>query len=158
LLHRRGFSLGAGGAVLTAYLVGGAIGGFLGGWAADRWGGRDVLIRSFAGALPLYLAFLFLPDAPGLVCLVLGSFVLQSALPVNVTMGQELSPAHASTISSLLMGAAWGVGQLLVGPIGALADARGLHTALLVLTLALVGGVVCAVGLPRRAGVPTVGR
>lgn len=153
LLHQRGFSVAAGGGILTAYLASGAVGGFLGGWAADRWGGRGVLIRSFAGALPLYLAFLFLPTGPGLVCLVLGSFVLQSALPVNVTMGQELSPAHASTISSLLMGAAWGVGQLLVGPLGALADARGLPTALFFLALTLVGGVACAVGLPRRTGV-----
>jgi MFS transporter, FSR family, fosmidomycin resistance protein len=156
-LHARGWSVAQGGAVLTTYLVCGALGGFLGGWLADRWGGRRVVVRSFVLAAPLYVAFLFLPDTPGLVCLVLGGFFLQSSLPVNVVMGQELSPAHASTISSLLMGAAWGVGALLIGPIGALADARGLHSALLTLALLLGVGMVCALMLPDvRRRVPAV--
>jgi FSR family fosmidomycin resistance protein-like MFS transporter len=147
-LHRRGYSVGAGGALLTVYLLAGAVGGFLGGWMAERLGARRVVIQSFAGALPLYFAFLLLPDAPALVCLVLGGFVLQGSLPVNVVLGQELSPRHSSTISSLLMGAAWGVGALLVGPVGALADARGLTVALACLASVLVLGLGCALALP----------
>jgi FSR family fosmidomycin resistance protein-like MFS transporter len=155
-LHRRGWSVTQGGAMLTVHLVFGALGGFVGGWLADRWGGRRVVVRSFVLAAPLYLAFLFLPDWRGLVCLVLGGFFLQSSLPVNVVMGQELSPQHSSTISSLLMGAAWGVGALLIGPIGALADARGLHAALLTLAGLLAVGLLCALALPdvRRHAVP----
>src|SRR5262249_39583590 len=99
-------------------------------------------------AAPLYLAFLFLPDWRGLVCLVLGGFFLQSSLPVNVVLGQELSPQHSSTISSLLMGASWGVGALIIGPIAALAHAPGLHTALLPLASLLAGGLACALALP----------
>ena len=109
-LHQHGFAVSTGGLLLTAYLALGALGGFLGGWLADRWGGRRVVVGSFLGATPLYFAFLYLPDVPGLVCLILGSFVLQASLPVNVVLGQELSPRHSSTISSLLMGAAWGMG------------------------------------------------
>ncbi len=153
-LHRLGWTVEQGGAMLTAHLVCGALGGFLGGWLADRWGGRRVVVRSFVLAAPLYLAFLFLPDWRGLACLVLGGFFLQSSLPVNVVMGQELSPQHSSTISSLLMGAAWGVGALLISPVGALADARGLHTALLALAGLLAAGLACALALPdlrRRA-------
>ncbi len=153
-LHRHGFSVAAGGTLLTAYLAAGAIGGFLGGWLAERWGGRRVVIASFMGAAPLYAAFLFLPDAAGLLCLIAGSFLLQTSLPVNVVMGQELSPRHSSTISSLLMGAAWGVGALLIGPIGALADARGLEWALRCLAGVLAVGFGCALGLPSPARVP----
>jgi FSR family fosmidomycin resistance protein-like MFS transporter len=151
-LHRLGYSVAAGGALLTAYLALGAMGGFFGGWLADRWGGRNVVRASFVGAFPLYVAFLFLPDSLGLPCLILGSFLLQTSLPVNVVLGQELSPRHASTISSLLMGAAWGVGALLIGPIGALADARGLQVALLALTCLLAGGLGCALALPATVG------
>jgi FSR family fosmidomycin resistance protein-like MFS transporter len=151
-LSRRGYTVATGGALLTAYLGLGAMGGFLGGWLADRWGGRNVVRASFIGALPLYFAFLFLPDRPGLVCLILGSFVLQASLPVNVVLGQELSPRHSSTISSLLMGAAWGVGALLIGPLGALADARGLQVALLALASLLTLGLCCALALPARMG------
>jgi FSR family fosmidomycin resistance protein-like MFS transporter len=150
-LHQRGFSVAAGGVMLTIYLAAGAIGGFAGGVLADRWGGRRVVIASFAFALPLYVGFLLLPIIPGLVCLVLGSVSAQSALPVNVVMGQELSPRHASTISSLLMGAAWGLGALIVGPVGAFADAHGLRAALLGLTTLLACGIVVAWLLPRIA-------
>lgn len=149
-LASRGVAVEAGGAMLTAYLLAGAIGGFVGGWMSDRIGGRRVIVQSFLGATPLYLAFLYLPPGPGLACLVAGSFVLQGSLPVNVVMGQELSPRHASTISSLLMGGAWGVGALLIGPIGALGDVIGLRGALTVLGLLGFVGFACAVALPVR--------
>jgi len=155
-LHARGWTVAAAGGVLSTYLLAGAIGGFLGGWLSERWGGRRIVRGSFLGAAPLYVAFLFLPDAIGLPALVLGGFLLQASLPVNVVLGQELSPRHSSTISSLLMGAAWGVGALLIGPVGAIADARGLHTALLTLTSLLIGGFACAMALPRQAAAAAV--
>ena len=147
-LHRLGYSVAFGGTALTAYLSLGALGGFLGGWLAERIGGRRVVVQSFVGAIPLFLGFLVLPTVPGLVCLVAGSFVVQGSLPVNIVLGQELAPRHSSTISSLLMGAAWGVGALLVAPIGALADAFGIVAALAALTGFLLVGLACALALP----------
>lgn len=156
-LSGRGYSLRQSGAIVSLYLLLGATGGFLGGWMADRWGGRRVVVASFLGSLPLYLAFLFLPDRWGLPCLVLGAFVLQSTLPVNIVLGQELAPRHASTISSLMMGAAWGLGSLFIGPVGALADRYGLHRALMILAGVLAGGFLCAWALPRaRAHAPAL--
>jgi FSR family fosmidomycin resistance protein-like MFS transporter len=152
-LHARGFSLSAGGAMVTAYAGLGAVGGFFGGWLAERWGGKRVVTLSFLIAAPLYMGFLVLPGPAALVSLVAGSFALQTSLPINVVLGQELSPRHSSTISSLLMGAAWGLGALLIGPIGALADARGLTLALGCLATLLLGGFACAAALPvPRAG------
>jgi FSR family fosmidomycin resistance protein-like MFS transporter len=147
-LHARGYGLSQSGAIVSLYLFFGAMGGFLGGWLSDRIGGRRVILASFIGGAPLFFAFLLLPDAVGLPCLILGSFVLQSSLPVNVVLGQELSPEHSSTISSLLMGAAWGVGALIIGPVGALADRSGIPTALAVLSGMLLVGLVCAAMLP----------
>jgi hypothetical protein len=40
-------------------------------------------------------------------------FFLQSTLPIHVTFGQQLAPVSAATVSSLMMGFAWGVGSLL---------------------------------------------
>jgi FSR family fosmidomycin resistance protein-like MFS transporter len=147
-LTSRGFSLAESGAIVSLYLLLGSLGGFLGGWLSDRIGGGRVIVSSFLGAAPLYFAFLFLPDRTGIPCLVLGSFVLQSSLPVNVVLGQELSPEHSSTISSLLMGAAWGVGALLIGPAGALADREGIHAGLSALACLLVAGLACAALYP----------
>jgi FSR family fosmidomycin resistance protein-like MFS transporter len=147
-LHRLGYPVAFGGTALTAYLSMGALGGFLGGWLAEKIGGRRVVVQSFVGAIPLFLAFLVLPTLPGLVCLAIGSFIVQGSLPVNIVLGQELAPRHSSTISSLLMGAAWGVGALLVAPIGALADAFGIVVALAALTGFLLVGLACALALP----------
>ena len=147
-LHRLGYSVAFGGAALTAYLSMGALGGFLGGWLAEKLGGRRVVVQSFVGAIPFFLAFLVLPTVPGLVGLVIGSFIVQGSLPVNIVLGQELAPRHSSTISSLLMGAAWGVGALLVAPVGMLADAYGIVVALAALTAFLLVGLVCALALP----------
>ena len=148
-LSARGYGLSQSGAILSLLLLLGALGGFFGGWLSDRVGGHRVLVASFLAATPLYFAFLVLPDAAGIPCLILGSFVLQSSLPVNVVLGQELSPEHSSTISSLLMGAAWGMGALIIGPIGALADRSGLHVALAALSGILLVGLACTVMLPR---------
>uniref|UniRef100_A0A832MM33 MFS transporter n=1 Tax=Eiseniibacteriota bacterium TaxID=2212470 RepID=A0A832MM33_UNCEI len=159
-LHAAGYGVQAGGALTTLYLAAGALGGVLGGWAAERHGGRAVVRLSFLGAMPLYAAFVLVPGAPGLAGLVLGSFVLQTSLPVNVVLGQELSPRHASTIASLLMGAAWGVGALLIGPTGALADRAGLPAALAALAGLLVVGLACGLALPearRPAAAPGAG-
>ncbi|MGE5175370.1 MAG: MFS transporter [Hyphomicrobiales bacterium] len=143
-LHGRGFSLESSGFVLSLYLLAGALGGFVGGWLSDRIGGLRVIAGSFTLATPLFVAFLFLPDRAAIPCIVLGAFMLQTSLPVYVVMGQELSPAHSSTISSLLMGAAWGMGALLIGPIGALGDRSGLHAALGALSAMLLVGLTCA--------------
>ena len=155
-VHQRHYSVAAGGALLTAYLTAGAIGGFLGGWLAERIGARRVVVLSFAGAIPLFVAFLVLPTAAALACLVLGGFVLQGSLPVNVVLGQELSPRHSSTISSLLMGAAWGMGALVVGLIGALADKQGLMVGLACLEAMLLIGLLCAMALPEARPIPAV--
>ena len=151
-LHARGYGLSQTGAILSLYLLLGALGGFFGGWLSDRVGGHRVIVTSFLGAAPLYFAFLLLPDAAGLPCLILGGFVLQSSLPVNVVLGQELAPRHSSTIASLLMGAAWGVGSLLIGPVGALADQRGIHAGLAALCGMLLVGLACAAMLPGVRG------
>jgi FSR family fosmidomycin resistance protein-like MFS transporter len=150
-VHARGGTVTQGGWLTTIYLATGALGGFTGGWIADRVGGRRVVVASFALAAPCYVLFFVLPQPAGLVALVVGYCLLQASLPVNVVLGQELSPRHASVISSLLMGAAWGLGALLVYPIGVLADRFGLDRALMLLSSLLVVGFLCATRIgPRR--------
>ena len=150
-LTRHGFTVPSAGAMVTVYLVAGAVGGFLGGWLGDRVGGQRVQKWSFLVAAPLYAGFLLLPIPAGLVSLTLGSFALQTSLPVNVVLGQELSPRHSSTISSLLMGAAWGVGALLIGPVGMLGDRFGLPAALFALIGMTGVGLACVLALPDLA-------
>jgi hypothetical protein len=41
--------------------------------------------------------------------LAIGGFLRQSTLPVNVTFGQTIAPISTATVSSLMMGFAWGM-------------------------------------------------
>jgi FSR family fosmidomycin resistance protein-like MFS transporter len=52
-------------------------------------------------------------------------------------------------ISSLLMGAAWGLGALLIYPVGVIADRWGLERALMALASLIVVGWFCARGIGR---------
>ena len=147
-LAAQGWSVQAGGWLTSAYLTCGALGGFLGGALAERFGGRRIVIGSFVSATPLFAGFLLLPDKPALASLLAGYLLLQMALPVNIVLGQELVPEHAGTVASLLMGFAWGLGALLVGPVGALADHTSLRTGLAALASLLVIGAWCASRFP----------
>jgi MFS transporter, FSR family, fosmidomycin resistance protein len=82
------------------------------------------------------------------VVLAMGGFLLQSTLPVNVTFAQLLAPISAATVSSLMMGFAWGTGGLSVPLVGMMADRYGIERALTVMsTLPLVAALL-AISLP----------
>jgi len=151
MLTRRGLSVSQAGTVVAIYLFASGLGGFLGGPAADRFGARRVI----AWSLVLSAPFLFsAPLASGwafIALLAAGGFFLQSTLPVNVTFGQSLAPVSAATVSSLMMGFAWGTGGLSVPLVGLVADRVGIEATLTGLALVPLGAAACALPLPARA-------
>jgi FSR family fosmidomycin resistance protein-like MFS transporter len=131
-LHReRGFSLAAASYALSLYLGFGALGGFLGGHLADRFGGKRVIQFSMIGCIPFMLLFFLSTGAPAIVGLIFGGFTLLFTVPVNVVMAQELAPGQAGTVSALMMGFAWGVAGIIFIPLcGFVADHSSMHLAL----------------------------
>ena len=90
----------------------------------------------------------------GLTLLVsIGGFLLQSTLPVNVTFGQQVAPVSAATVSSLMMGFAWGVGSLLAPVVGVLGDSLGLTAALSITSVVPLLAALFALPLP--SAIPT---
>lgn len=131
-LHReRGFSTTDASLALTLYLAAGAIGGFIGGHLADRFGGRAVIFASMVLCVP-FLAVFFLASGPlALTGVALGGLTLLFTIPVNVTMAQELAPEASGTVSALMMGFAWGMAGMIFIPLtGWVADRLSLHAAL----------------------------
>lgn len=156
MLTRRGLTLAEAGSAVSVFLFAVGLGGFFGGPAADRFGPRRVIILSLIAAVP------FLAIAPQLsgwlfvVTLAVGGFLLQSTLPVNVTFGQTIAPISVATVSSLMMGFAWGVGGFSVPFVGMLADRIGIeHTLMAVSAVPLVAAVL-ALPLPAGHRVPPV--
>ena len=80
----------------------------------------------------------------------IGGFLLQSTLPVNVTFGQMIAPISAATVSSLMMGFAWGTGGLSAPFVGMLADRIGIERTLVI--MAFMPLAAAALALPLPAG------
>jgi MFS transporter, FSR family, fosmidomycin resistance protein len=150
-LHlERGFPVREANFLMSAYLVSGALGGFLGGHAADRWGGRAVILFSMLASTPFLALFFFGSGLWSVAGLVLGGFILLFTIPVNVVMAQELVPSQAGTVSALMMGFAWGMaGMVFIPLVGFAADAFSLHGVLASLVVFPVIGFLLALRLPR---------
>lgn len=152
MLTRRGMTLGEAGAAVALYLFASGLGGFVGGPAADRFGARRVIALSLVLSTPFLLAAPLLSGWLFLVMLALGGFFLQSTLPVNVTFGQALAPVSAATVSSLMMGFAWGTGGLSAPVVGLFADRFGIEYTLAALACVPLVAALCALPLPATTG------
>jgi MFS transporter, FSR family, fosmidomycin resistance protein len=99
-------------------------------------------------AVPFLVAAPLLHGWWFLAMLAVGGFFLQSTLPVNVTFGHHVAPVSAATVSSLMMGFAWGTGGLAVPLVGMLADRVDIAPALMIMGLAPLAAAACTVPLP----------
>jgi MFS transporter, FSR family, fosmidomycin resistance protein len=151
MLTRRGVSVGQAGAVVAVYLFASGIGGFFGGPAADRFGPRRVIAWSLIASTPFLIAAPLLSGWMFVLTLAFGGLFLQSTLPVNVTFGQSLAPVSAATVSSLMMGFAWGMGGFSVPFVGMLADRYGIERTLVGLAITPLFAAACALPLPKTA-------
>ena len=151
MLTRRGLSVSEAGAIVAVYLFASGAGVFLGGPAADRFGPRTVIAWSLLLSAPFLLAAPLMSGWPFVVVLAIGGFFLQSTLPVNVVFGQALAPVSAATVSSLMMGFAWGMGGFSVPLVGAIADRAGIERTLFGIAFVPLAAAAVAMLLPRRA-------
>jgi FSR family fosmidomycin resistance protein-like MFS transporter len=148
LTLERGFSYAAASYALAVYLAAGALGGFIGGHLADRWGGKRVIVFSMVGSLPFLVLFFLAGGVTAMLGLALGGLILLFTIPVNVVMAQELVPAQAGTVSSLMMGFAWGMAGLLFIPlVGRAADVFSMHSVLMALLAFPLAGFLLALKL-----------
>ena len=130
LLEQRGYSYLVSSLGLSLFLVAGVFGIMAGGPLSDRFGRCPVVVISLLIALPSLFVFLHTDGVFSLLFLFLGGFMLIGNNPVVVAYAQEKLPGHASTASAVTMGLGWGVGALIIGPIGGLADRWGIVAAM----------------------------
>jgi FSR family fosmidomycin resistance protein-like MFS transporter len=155
LLTERGLSLAEAGVASSLYMFAVGAGGFLGGPGADRFGARRVIVLSLVLSVPLLAVAPTLSGWTFVAILAAGGFLLQSTLPVNVTFAQMIAPVSAATVSSLMMGFAWGTGGLLAPFVGMLADRIGIERMLTMMAFLPLVGAALAMALPARVhGIP----
>jgi len=132
LLTRQGYSIAEASGAVSLYLFASGIGGFLGGPLSDRLGARRVIVWTLIAAVPFMALAPHLPPLGFTAMLAIGGLLLQSTLPISVTFAQSFVTGGAATVSSLMMGFAWGMGSLTVPLIGIGADRYGIEPTLAV--------------------------
>ncbi len=150
LLQERGFELTGTGNMLTVFLLLGGLGGVAGGFTAERFSGRAVTLYSGLLAGPLMIGAFATTGLVSVVCLGLGGFMLLSTIPVIVAMAQELVPGQTSTVSALMMGAAWGIGALAPAVLDNFVPAFGFRNVLIFASAVTLLSAVLAYFLPRE--------
>jgi FSR family fosmidomycin resistance protein-like MFS transporter len=156
MLTLRGQTLAQAGSAVSVYLVAVGLGGFIGGPLADRFGARRVIMVSLVSAVPLLALAPQLSGWAFVATLAAGGFLLQSTLPVNVTFAQTIAPISAATVSSLMMGFAWGMGGLCVPFVGMLADHVGIETTLTTMSALPLLAATLALPLPSGKTAPHI--
>jgi FSR family fosmidomycin resistance protein-like MFS transporter len=156
MLTMRGQTLAQAGSAVSVYLVAVGLGGFFGGPLADRFGPRRVIIVSLVSSVPLLALAPQLSGWAFVATLAAGGFLLQSTLPVNVTYAQTIAPISAATVSSLMMGFAWGMGGLCVPFVGMLADRVGIESTLTTMSVLPLAAALLALPLPSGTHAPRI--
>ena len=158
MVQVRGAEFSTAGVALAAYFLSTSVGSFAGGAAAQRFGGRNVIIASCVGAGPLLALFMATDGWLSIWMLFVAGVVLLASVPVNVVMAQDLVPSQTGTTSALMMGFGWGVaGIVFVPAAGWLADFIGLGAVLWGFTALPLLGLPIALSLRRDVQAETPG-
>ncbi len=152
LMTRNGLSVGEAGFAVMCYGLVGCVGGLISGPVSDRFGPRLVIAWSLFLTVPLLLGAAWVKGPVGFALLVGGGFFIGSTLPVNITYAHMIAPVATGTVSSLMMGVAWGIGGMAVPLVGLGGDAIGLAPSLRILALLPALGGLLTLALP--AGEP----
>jgi FSR family fosmidomycin resistance protein-like MFS transporter len=116
------------------FLAAGAVGTFLGGPLADRFGKRNILCFSMLGSAPLTLWLPHAGPVTAYILITLIGFIILSSFAVSVVYAQELLPGKIGMVSGLIVGLAFGMGAIGSVVLGWLADLIGLNFTLLVVS------------------------
>ena len=137
LFQDRGYTPSAYGMMATVYLGGMAIGGLTGGFLADRWGRRRVVLFSLlAAVLPMYYYPVMAGPAMYAAVFLAGSFN-GASLPVIIVLVQGLLPRRRGLATGLTLGFMFASGSVGAYIFGLAADVYPLADVM------QVNGVLC---------------
>ncbi len=140
LLAARGGSIVAAGQLVTAFLLVGIIGMYLGGYLGDRIGSVTASVVALVASVPCLLGFFYAPPAIAIGLLLLGSILLAVQNAPGVVIVQSLLPRNLGMALGLINGVAFGAGSVMVTLVGVAVTRFGPETALIdVSVMPLVG-------------------
>jgi FSR family fosmidomycin resistance protein-like MFS transporter len=130
-------------AALTVFLGSGVAGTLFGGWLADRVSKLASIRIGLALTLPALLGIVLAPNVVvAMVFIVLAGVGIYMPFSVFVMLGQDYLPQRIGTASGVTVGLAVSIGGLASPLLGTLADHTDLRTALSVLLVLPVLGLL----------------
>lgn len=127
---------------IFTFLLMGAVGTFVGGPLADRFGKRTIILCSLIVPAPLTIALPFVGPILSIVILGVIGLLLMSSFSVAVVYAQELVPGKIGLMSGLIVGLAFGMGAIGAVALGSLIDFAGLTTTMIGISFLPLLGVL----------------
>jgi FSR family fosmidomycin resistance protein-like MFS transporter len=135
------------GQLVSAFLMGGAVGTLLGAPLADRWGHKPYLVSSLTLTTLLLPLVLAVRGTMLFVVLSILGMILISSFTVTIVMAQRLLPGKLGTTSGLMVGFAIGTGGIGTTILGVIADTYGVPAAMKSIVLLPVAGLLLSIVL-----------
>ncbi|TLS54136.1 MFS transporter [Paenibacillus antri] len=129
---------------LFAFLAASAVGTFVGGPMADRFGRRNIIWASVLGTAPFSILLPFANLFWTGVLAVFAGFILSSAFSIIVVYAQELVPGKVGFVAGLFFGLAFGMGALGAATLGWLADMTSITLVMVISGFLPLFGVLTA--------------
>ncbi|MDK2880761.1 MAG: transporter, family, fosmidomycin resistance protein [Clostridia bacterium] len=137
-------------AVVSLFLLAGAVGTLIGGRLADRWGLKTMIMLSMALLIPLLYLLSHLKGFWLITVVALTGCAVVSTFAVTVVFGQELLPHNVGLASGLTLGFGIGMGGVGTTLLGWVADHWGLPAAFHAMIIFPVFGLLLTLLLPGR--------
>lgn len=148
LISVRGLPLATANSALTILAISGAVGTLIGGFLADRFGQKRVLITLLTLIAPLLIVFINAPSAFSLLALAILGMAMIATFTVAVVLGQSYARGHIGVASGITTGLAIGLGGASTPIYGLIADHYGVSAVLMVLVALPLLALAVAVTLP----------
>ncbi len=138
--------------MVSLFLLGGAVGTFIGATLSDRLGRKMIIISSMVISLPLVFLIPYVSGFLSLLLVFLAGGALVSSFATSLVLAQEMMPDNVGMASGLTVGFSLGLGGLGATILGVLADSFGLPAVMWVLGLSPILGLLVAMRLPGKFG------
>jgi FSR family fosmidomycin resistance protein-like MFS transporter len=136
------------GALITVITLFSAFGTLVGGWFADRVGGRLVVVGSLAITMPAMLIYTQFPGDGAFVIGPIYGMLSDSSSAIALLAAQRLMPGRTGLASSTILGLGFVSGGLGVPIVGRIVDSMGYGNGLALLVFVNLAATLLAATIP----------
>ena len=148
VIEKFGVSVSVSQYVLFAFLAAAALGTVLGGPLTDKFGRRRIIFLSIVGAAPFALALPYVNFTGVIILTIIAAIIISSAFSAILVSALHAAPGRTGLVSGVFFGFAFGLGGVITGVLGVIADHIGIEAVFQYTTLMPLLGIV-ALALPK---------